>query len=118
MLAYRLVAHGIGGRTVRELNEGPDATQGEGMDVDEFMTWAAFVQLEPFAEQRADVLAAMLMAQQYNMNRGRGKSAKKPLDFMPQWFKPPRPEMTIDQLRQAMKMQFIAMGGSLEGIDG
>jgi hypothetical protein len=38
-LAYRLVAWGIGGRTVAEL--------GRVMDADEFMGWAAYMQLEP-----------------------------------------------------------------------
>lgn len=116
MLAYRLVAHGIGGRTVRELNEGPDAARGEGMDVEEFLTWAAFVQLEPFHEQRADVHIAMTMAQQYNMNRGK-RSPKKPLAFLPRWYKPPKQPMSLEQMGKVMRMQVLAMGGSLEGLD-
>lgn len=116
MLAYRLVAHGIGGRTVRELNDGPDATKGEGMDSEEFLTWAAFVQLEPLPEQRMDALTAMTMAQQYNMNRGK-KSVKKPMAFMPRWYKPPKKPMSLEELGQVMRMHVVRMGGSLEGLD-
>lgn len=81
------------------------------MDVDEFLTWAAYFSIEPPHELRADAHTAMIMAQQYNMNRGKGKPGKKPLDFMPQWFKPPRPAQTPDQLKRAMMLQFLAMGG-------
>jgi hypothetical protein len=116
MLAYRLVAHGIGGRTVRELNDGPEATKGEGMDSDEFLTWAAFVQLEPLPEQRMDALTAMMMAQQYNMNRGK-KAPKKPTAFLARWYKAPKQPMTLEQMGKVMRMQVIRMGGSLEGID-
>ncbi len=115
MLSHRLVALGIGGRTVRELHEGPDANS-EGMDWDEFMRWAAFLQMEPPAEQRMDALTAMLMAQQHNIHRGK-KRSRRPADFVPVWFRPPRPEMSIDQLRAAMRMHVVAMGGSLEGLD-
>ena len=114
MLAYRLVAHGIGGRTVRELNEGPND---EGMDVDEFLTWAAYFSIEPPMETRSDAHTAMLMAQQYNMNRTKGKPAKKPAEFMPQWYKPQRPAQTPEQLRRVMQMQFLAMGGDPKEID-
>lgn len=116
MLAYRLVAHGVGGRTVRELNEGEEARR-EGMDVDEFLTWAAFVSLEPFPEARADAHTAMLMAQTYNMNRGKGKPAKSPAEFMPQWHRSPRVEMTLEQQGAALRAQFVAMGGDLAQLE-
>lgn len=95
---------------MRELNEGPDANS-EGMDVDEFLTWAAYFSIEPPLEKRADAHTAMLMAQQYNMNRGKGKPTRKPADFMPQWFKPPRDPQTPEQLKRVMQLQFLAMGG-------
>lgn len=116
LLAFRLVAHGIGGRTVMELYEGPDANE-EGMGVEEFLGWAAYLQLEPLAEQRADAHTAMMMAQQYNMNRGKGKPAKKPAVFMPVWFKPPKRPMGLDELEYVMRRQATAMGISLDEID-
>jgi len=39
MFAHRLVANGIGGRTVEELNEV--------MDVDEFLRWVAYFEMFP-----------------------------------------------------------------------
>lgn len=108
LLAHRLVAHGIGGRTVTELND----TMGD----DEFMRWAAYLSLEPFPEQRADAHVAMVMAQQYNINRGK-RPAKKATEFLPQWFKPSKPEMSIDQLGMVMRRQVLALGGTLDGID-
>jgi hypothetical protein len=107
MLAYRLVAHGIGGRTVRELNEGPAAND-EGMDIEEFLTWAAYVALEPFPEARIDIHAAENLAQRHGFN---SKRRRRPADFFKQWYKPPRPEMTMQQLERAMRAQFVAIGG-------
>lgn len=100
-----------------ELYEGPRAND-EGMGVEEFLGWAAYLQLEPFGEQRADVHVAMLMAQQHNMNRGKGKPVKKPLVFMPQWYKPPKRAMRLDELEYVMKRQATALGIDLDGIEG
>jgi hypothetical protein len=106
LLAYRLVAHGVGGNTVSELN----AT----MDVDEFLTWAAYTSIEPFPEQRIDVQTALLMAQFYNANRGKWQPPKKATAFLPQWYKPERPPQTAEQMKAIMKRQIVAMGGKLE----
>ena len=116
MLAYRLVAHGIGGRTVRELNEGPDANN-EGMDVDEFLTWAAYFAMEPPIEQRADVHTAMRMAQTYNMNRGKGKAPKKPVDFLMRWYTPPKAAMDSGELKRVAMLQYLAMGGDPKDLE-
>lgn len=113
MLAYRLVAHGIGGRTVRELNAGPGAHD-EGMDVDELLTWAAYYSLEPPPETRADVHTAMLMAQQYNMNRKQGTAARRPVDFMVQWYKEPSRGQSPGSMKQIMMRHILALGGELE----
>ncbi len=82
------------------------------MDTEEFLTWAAYVTLEPFPEERADAHTAMLMAQQYNMNRGKGKTPKKPKDFYPQWYSPPRAEKTLEEMGHAMGLYYLAMGGN------
>lgn len=81
------------------------------MDVEEFFTWAAYFSIEPPAGIRADAHTAMVMAQQYNMNRGKGKPVRKPIDFMPQWYKPVRPAQDAEQMKRAMQMQFLALGG-------
>lgn len=103
MLAYRLVSHGIGGRTVRELSDT--------MEVDEFLTWAAYWAIEPPVEWRMDALIAMEMAQRYNMNRGKGRPARRPADFMPRWYEMERPAKTAVELRRAMQAQFLRLGG-------
>ena len=109
MLAYRLVAHGIGGRTVRELNEGPDAAR-EGMEFEEFVGGAAYLSLEPFLEERSDAHTAMLMAQQYNMNRGKGRPARAASHFMPRWAAE-RGEKSLSQLEAIMRMQYLRWNG-------
>lgn len=43
MFAHRLVANGIGGRTVAELNEV--------MDVDEFLRWVAYFEMFPMGNE-------------------------------------------------------------------
>ncbi|MGE3932351.1 MAG: hypothetical protein AB7F67_03825 [Rhodospirillaceae bacterium] len=49
----------------------------------EFDEWRAFFAVEPWGEERADLRAALTTAAVYNVNRGRGQSAFKPIDFMP-----------------------------------
>lgn len=110
MLAHRLVAHGIGGRTVRELSEGRTAGA-DGMDSEEFLRWAAFLQMEPLPETRADVHTAMIMAQQYNMNRPKGKAAKRPADFMPQWARSERSEQSMDEMKESLRARYLRMRG-------
>lgn len=95
---------------MRELNDGPSANDG-GMDVDEFLTWAAYFSIEPPVEMRVDAQTGLLMAQAYNMNRGKGKPARGPKDFMPQWTRAERPEMTLAELGAAMRRQYVALGG-------
>lgn len=99
---------------MKELNEGRTARD-EGMDVDEFLTWIAYARIEPFPETRADVHTGMLMAQQYNMNRGKDAQAKSAADFMPRWYTPPV-EVTADGIAigNAMRTHFIAQGGDPE----
>lgn len=100
MLAYRLVAHGIGGRTVEELDET--------MTVEEFLTWAAYIALEPFPESRMDIHAAENLAHRHNTHI---KRRRKPLDYFHRWYKPPRPDMTMEQMEHAFRAQLAAMGG-------
>lgn len=81
------------------------------MDVEEFLTWAAYLAIEPFPETRADAHVGMLMAQNYNMNRGKGKPAKKVADFVPEWYRPPRPAMTMEQMEIALRAQYLRWHG-------
>lgn len=101
MLAHRLVAQGIGGRTVQELSDT--------MDVEEFLRWAAYAAVEPFGEQRQDVRNAMLMALTANLQRPKGKAAIPVEKFLPK-FRQRRP-MTMDELERALDAQYFALGG-------
>lgn len=102
MLAHTLVRYGIGGRTVEELNDG--------MTVDEFLRWAAFSSLEPFGDGRADWHFAQLMAQQFNLNRGK-KGSKSAKSFLLHFQQQDR-EMSIEQMEMALMARFAALGGS------
>ena len=99
MLAYRLVYHGIGGRTVGELIED------SGMTRDEFLTWAAFFNLEPRDEQRLDLHVARLMSLYVNMNRPTGKSQVNAQQFLPQFGYRPKRVMTPEEMRDAARGQ-------------
>lgn len=105
MLAHRLVRYGIGGRTVQELSDV--------MTVDEFLRWAAFSALEPFGDERTDWHFARLMEQQFNMNRGKGKSSKPAKVFLLQFRQHSR-EMTIEEMEMALMMQYVNMGGQFD----
>lgn len=53
----------------------------EVMSVDQLYGWMAAYQLMPWGDEW--LRDAVLMAQQYNANRPKGKPALKPFDFMP-----------------------------------
>jgi hypothetical protein len=82
------------------------------MSVDEFLRWMAYITIEPLESERADWRAALIMSQQYNMNRKKGTAAKTPQQFLPQ-FKRPRQANTIEQMEAALWAQYIAMGGQI-----
>ncbi len=48
----------------------------------QFTEWLAFYQLEPFGILAEDTLSAHWKALYYNMNRGRGKQARKIKDYL------------------------------------
>ena len=68
------------GKTVKEAQEG--------MTSREFAEWAAYYDLEPFGERRADLRAGRICATFANVMGG-GKAT--PADFMPS-FEPAQPE--------------------------
>lgn len=106
MLAFRLVAHGIGGRTVAEL--------ADAMDVEEFLTWAAYAQVEPFGEERQDWRNAMLLAMQANMNRPKGAPPIPPARFLPRFEAGMPKKKTPEEIRAAL----TAWGASWGATDG
>ena len=83
------------------------------MSFDEFIRWLAFSSLEPFGDERADWHNAMLLAQQANMNRKKGKQAYKPQKFLLK-FRREEPGQSMRQMEMAMMAQFSAMGGKLQ----
>lgn len=48
----------------------------------QFVEWLAFYQLEPFGILAEDTISAHGKAMYYNMNRGRGKQARKVKDYL------------------------------------
>jgi len=80
------------------------------MSLDEFIGWMAFSALEPFGDDRADWHNAMILAQQANMNRKKGKAAYKPDRFLLS-FKSVKPEQSMQQMEMALRAQYRAMGG-------
>lgn len=49
----------------------------------EFSEWMAFYNIDPFGDQRADLRAAIQSSLLFNVNRGKGQSAKSVEDYMP-----------------------------------
>ena len=70
----------------------------------------AFSALEPFGDDRADWHNAMILAQQANMNRKKGKSAYQPGKFLLR-FRREKPTQNMQQMEMALKAQYVAMGG-------
>lgn len=84
----------------------------------EFREWAAFDQLEPIGEIRADYRTGMLCALVANMMKKRGQTAAKPLDFMPfhpsKHRAPARRAQTPDEMTAALVRMTQQLGGSVK----
>jgi len=75
----------------------------------ELSEWMAFFGLEPFGEERADLRAGIVASTVANVNRGKGKRAFKPQEFMPQ-FGPGETKEPKDLL-STVEMLNAAFGG-------
>ena len=69
----------------------------EVMSVDQLYGWMAAYQLMPWGDEW--LRDAVLMAQQYNANRPKGKPAMQPWDFMPV----PKREQTQQEMWQLLQ---------------
>ncbi len=76
----------------------------------ELAEWWEYYQLEPFGEERADLRNGIVAATIANVNRGKGKRAKKPQDFMPK-FEKKQEEQTWQQQLHIVEMLNAAYGG-------
>ena len=83
------------------------------MGAGEFVTWVAYMSIEPTREQRADLRAAMMMTLSANASRSR-KRHPKPFavsEFMPDWWKSPEKPLTGQQVMS----KFAALVGGIDG---
>jgi hypothetical protein len=74
----------------------------------ELSEWAAYLQLEPHGEERADLRAGIVASTIANANRKKGGKAFKPSDFMPKFDKE---EQTPEQQKAAAEALALAFGG-------
>ncbi len=78
----------------------------------EFTEWAAYAQLEPFGEQRADLRMGILAALQANMNRDPKKTKQfTPEDFMPSFESEQRQRNGYNA--EALEMMAAVYGGTI-----
>ena len=87
------------------------------MSAPEWARWRALDNIEPIGDIRGDLQAGMICAMLYNANRGKGKAAKKPSDFMPiqemqrrrgMEINPGEPTQTVAQMKTVW-LTFVAL---------
>lgn len=94
MFAHRLVAAGIGGRTVSELSES--------MSVEEFIRWMAFDDMFPLAKLNENFARlAHLIA---SVHTPKNASRPRLRDYL--LGNPPQQNLTADELEQRLMAQF------------
>lgn len=81
----------------------------------ELTEWAAFLQLEPHGEDRADLRAGIVASTIANANRKKGTRAFKPSDFMPKF---EQQEQTLEQQKAAAEAVALAFGGKKGKLEG
>lgn len=60
--------------------------------------WAAYAEIEPFGEERADLRSGIIASVIANVVKGKGGRTLTPRDFMPQFDKPVR-RQTVQQMQ-------------------
>lgn len=80
----------------------------------ELTEWMAFMQVEPFGEERADLRAGIVASTIANVVRKKGGKMAKPEDFMPK-FNVKKEEQTIEEQLNVVKMLNAALGGEVIG---
>jgi hypothetical protein len=76
----------------------------------ELSEWAAYLQIEPQGEERADLRAGIVASTIANANRKKGTKAFKPSDFMPKFDKEEQTQ-TPEQQKAAAEALALAFGG-------
>jgi len=74
----------------------------------------AYYRVEPFGEMPAHWRTGMVAATIANVNRGRGRRAFKPQDFMPQEPQPKRRQTVADQKKLLMDLVVMTKGRKRE----
>lgn len=85
----------------------------EKISPDEFRGWLAFDRIEPIGLERFDVLFAILASTFANCHLGKGQSAYKLKDFLPNWGSKQDPEDStkkmiaiMDQMASKINLAF------------
>jgi hypothetical protein len=92
MFAHRLVASGIGGQTVDELNNT--------MTVDEFYDWLAYHTIEPLGTDNLNAARELQLLMQINSRKG----ASVPTVEKIKLGNPPKPPASPDQIAAKLEM--------------
>ena len=71
--------------------------------------------MEPQGEERADLRAGIVASTVANTNRGKGKKAFEPVDFMPKF---DQQEQTADEQEAAAEALMLAFGGTKGKVQG
>ncbi len=74
----------------------------DGLTVDQFLSWMAYYNVEPFGEERADLRSAIVACQIVNVNIPKGKKRAKVADFMPD-FKPKK-QQSVKEMAGIFRM--------------
>lgn len=78
----------------------------------ELRVWIEAYAVEPWGEDRADLRAGIIASTVANCNRSKGASFK-PSDFMPQFEKPVKKQMTGEEMRAMAFKANALMGGTV-----
>jgi len=79
----------------------------------EFKEWLAYMRINPFGEERADLRAGIVASTIANVNRGKGQRAFNPSDFMPDFDRTPK-RQTLAQQKAVFKMFAQAHNAALK----
>lgn len=102
---YRLVAHGIGGRTVQELMDT--------MTVDEFCEWRTLLSFQPLPIDRLEWQSSML---RYTLSQVNSKKKLDPMKFVAKW--QPKGLATAEEIQAKLEYTAMAMGAEWESPNG
>ena len=87
------------------------------LGADELLEWMAFFELEPWGEERLEIMLAQICSLLANQWRGKGQRAARPQEFLPDYGglrKRQRKPQSVSEMIASLRTHTAILGGEVK----